>query len=72
MNESKFSLTQSGNLTALVGLIVMLLKLFNVNIAETEIQSFIGAFVVIVGIIISWVGRWRAGGLYLSGFRRKE
>jgi len=69
MNESKFSLTQSGNLTALVGLIVMLLKLFNVNIAETEIQSFIGAFVVIVGIIISWIGRYRKGDLKLSGFR---
>ena len=65
-----FSLTQSGNLVAFAGLIVIVLKLFGIDIAEEEIQSFIGAFVVIIGIIVSWIGRYRVGDLKINGVRK--
>jgi len=61
-----YSLTQGGNLTVVVGLIVMVLQHFNINIATDEVTQI----VIAVGVVISWFGRYRQGDIKLSGFRK--
>ena len=65
-----FSLTQSGNLTVIIGMIMLILKYFQINIAEEEIQILIGGVLAVAGVVVSWVGRWRVGDLSLGGFRK--
>jgi hypothetical protein len=65
-----YSLTQAGNLTALVGLLAMILKYFHINISEDEVQAVIGGIMTLSGIIISWIGRYRQGDIKLSGFKK--
>ena len=62
-----FSLTQSGNYVALIS---FLLGLFNVNIGSEEVSKFVEAILVIVGLAVSWYGRYRKGDLRLSGARK--
>ena len=64
-----FSLTQSGNLTVIIGMIMLILKYFQINIAEEEIQILIGGVLAVAGVVVSWIGRYRAGGITLGGFR---
>lgn len=63
---SSYSLTQGGNLAALVGLINIVLKYFNISIASDEVSTIL----IGIGIVISWIGRYRQGDLKLSGFRK--
>ena len=62
-----FSLTQTGNYVALIG---FFLGLFKVNIATEEIGKFVEAAMILIGLIVSWVGRYRQGDLTLLGFRK--
>lgn len=67
-----YSLTQAGNLTALAGFIVLIAKAFKPELAisESEITTILASIGSIVGIIISWIGRYRAGGVTKVGFKR--
>ena len=65
-----YSLTQGGNLAAFIGVILLVLNHFNINIAQDEIEVLIGGIVAVVGIATSWYGRWRKGDLKLGGARR--
>ena len=67
---SKFSLTQGGNLTVIIGMVMLILKYFQINIAEEEIQILIGGVLAVAGVVVSWIGRWRIGDLSLGGFRK--
>lgn len=62
-----FSLTQAGNYVALISFV---LGLFKVNIATEEISSFIQAAGVLVGLAVSWYGRYRKGDLTVVGSRK--
>mgnify|MGYP001588901041 CR=1 FL=1 len=66
----KFSVTQSGNLIALAGFIVMVLHHYQINIAQEDIVAILGGIITIVGIARSWYGRYRQGDLTLAGFRK--
>ena len=69
--ESKFSLTQSGNLAVAAGFIVMILRHYRIEfISESEIIAVLGGLAVAVGVVVSWVGRYRAGGIDKLGFRK--
>ena len=65
-----YSLTQAGNITALAGVLALILKAFNVDIAESEIVTLLSGIVAVLGIVISWVGRYRKGDLTLGGFKK--
>lgn len=65
-----YSLTQAGNITALVGVLVLLANAFNINIAREEIEAAVGAIASLIGIGISWYGRFRQGDLRASGVRK--
>ena len=68
--ESKFSLTQKGNLVAVAGLTSMVLHHYRIDIAEDEIVAVLGGIITAIGIIVSWIGRYRKGDLTLGGFRK--
>lgn len=61
------SLTQAG---VYVNVIVLLLQIFNVNIAPEEVQKFAEAILVVVGLGMAWYGRYRKGDLTKLGFRK--
>lgn len=65
-----YSLTQSGNLATILGMIMLVLKFYNINIAQEELQTVIGGLLSIAGVIVSWIGRYRVGDLTKLGFRK--
>ncbi len=65
-----YSLTQGGNLAVILGMVMLVLKYFNINIAEEEIQILIGGILAVAGVVVSWVGRFRKGDLTIGGFRK--
>ena len=67
-----YSLTQAGNLTAFAGLVVFLVRQFlGFEIVQEDVQKGIEAVVLLVGIVTSWIGRYRKGDLTLGGFKRQ-
>lgn len=62
------SLTQSGNAVALAGLLSEILSSFGVAIVADDISKVI----IAVGIVISWIGRYRKGDLTVLGFRKDK
>jgi hypothetical protein len=65
-----YSVTQAANIGAFVGVIVLLLNFFKINITQEEVQTLIGAAITIGSIIISFINRWRKGDIKLSGFKK--
>lgn len=61
------SLAQTGNYVALIS---FLLGLFKVNIATEEVSKIVEAITVVIGICISWYGRYRQGDLTVLGARK--
>ena len=69
--ESKYSLTQGGNLAVIAGFIVLVLRHYRIEfISESEIIAVLGGLVVVGGVIASWYGRFRRGDLTIGGFRK--
>ena len=66
-NKTMYSLTQGGNLIALSGLISKIVNLiFGIDIIPSEIE----ALLIAIGIVVSWIGRFRIGDISLAGFRK--
>jgi cell division protein FtsX len=65
-----YSLTQAGNLTALVGVVMFLLNHFGIAIPEDELLAVVTGIASVVGILISWIGRYRKGDLTIAGTRK--
>lgn len=67
--DSNYSTTQTTNLTAIVGVIVLVLNHFKINIGSDELTLVIGAVLSIGGVVSNWVHRYSKGDLTLGGFR---
>ena len=55
------SVTQTANYVALAGLIVPVLKLFGLELAETDVATLISAGLILGGIVTSLVNRYQKG-----------
>jgi len=64
-----YSTIQAANLSAIVGVIMLLLNIFKIQITQEEVQTLIGGLLAVAGIIISFISRYRKGDLKLSGVR---
>ena len=66
----KYSMTQSGNIVVFVGIVGMILRHYRIVIPEDEITALIVGATALVGLVVSWIGRYRKGDLTLGGFRK--
>jgi hypothetical protein len=66
----EYSSTQANNLTAIVGVIVLILNQFNINIGSEELMAVIGGLLSVIGIANNWIKRYKRGDLTLGGFRK--
>lgn len=69
MQTPSFSMTQSGNVVAFI---MFMTELFKINVTNSEVETVVKAVIGVVGVIISWVGRYRKGDLTLAGFRKRS
>lgn len=66
----QYSTTQATNIASIAGTICLLLGLFKVNIAPTEVEAVIGAVLTLGGIGMNWYHRYQKGDITLGGFRK--
>ena len=65
-----FSTTQASNITILAGFLVMVARHYRWDIAQEEIVALLGGLAVAVGVIVSFVSRYRKGDLTIIGARK--
>lgn len=68
--KGSFSLTQGGNIISFVALIMFILHLFKINITQAEVEAVVNAVILLTGIIISWIGRYRQGDINIAGVKK--
>lgn len=68
---NNFSITQTTNFVALAGAIVVIAKLFKVELDQPQIEALLGAVAVIIATVISFVNRYKKGDVTLAGVKRK-
>ena len=65
-----YSMTQAGNLTAFAALIVFVFRMFNFDVAHSDMLDLVNAVAIAGGIVVSYVGRFRKGDLKVTGGRK--
>lgn len=68
---NNFSITQATNFVALAGAIVVIAKLFKVDLDPSQIEALLGASAVIIATVISFINRYKKGDVTLAGVKRK-
>lgn len=66
-NKKYMSETQKTNYTAIIGVIVLILNHFNVNIGSDEIMALIGGVLAVYGIVANWYHRYQKGDITFAG-----
>ena len=69
---NNLSLTQVGNYTAFIPVIILVLKQFNIIVSADEITNIITALMAVGGILVSIYGRYRQGDVNLLGKKTEE
>lgn len=67
---NNFSTTQATNITAIIGVFIIVLKYLHINIAESELQELVGAIIAAIGIIMNFWHRYKKGDLRIIGVRK--
>jgi hypothetical protein len=65
-----YSQTQTTNIASIVGVLVLLLNHFGINIAGEELTTLIGGVIAVSGVAMNWIHRYKKGDITLSGFRK--
>lgn len=63
------SVTQVGNYTAFIPVVILLLGQFDIKVTESELTNLIASVFAVVGIITSIYGRYRQGDVSLLGVK---
>jgi hypothetical protein len=63
------SMTQSGNMIALVAFLGLVLSKYGVNVSAADLTTIIAGLAVLGGIVTSFVGRYRHGDISLLGVK---
>jgi len=64
------SITQLSNYSAFIGVIMIVLEHYHINIAQEELQTILGAILSVIGILTNWYNRYSKGDLSLGGFHK--
>ena len=65
-----YSTTQHTNLASIIGVVVLILNHFKINIGSEELTALVGAVLAVGGIVMNWWHRYQKGDLTLGGFRK--
>lgn len=63
----QYSTTQATNIASFVGIIVLILNHFKVNIGSDELTAVIGGILSAGGVIMNWIHRYKKGDITLGG-----
>lgn len=63
------SVTQAGNYTAFIPVVILLLNQFDIKITESDVATLIASIVAVVGVLTSIYGRYRQGDVSISGVK---
>lgn len=63
------SVTQVGNYTAFIPVIIILLNQFDIKVTESELTNLIASIVAVIGVITSIYGRYRQGDVSMLGVK---
>lgn len=63
------SVTQAGNYTAFIPVIILLLNQFDVKVTENDLTTLIASIVAVVGVLTSIYGRYRQGDVNMAGVK---
>lgn len=66
-----YSTTQATNIASVVGVIVLILNHFHINISNDEVSIVFGGILSVGGVILNWVHRYKKGDITLGGFRKQ-
>ena len=66
----EYSTTQTTNIASIVGVVVLILNHFHVNIAGEELTALIGGALAVAGVVMNWVHRYQKGDLTVAGFKK--
>jgi len=66
----EISTTQTTNYTAIVGVIVLILNHFKINIGSDEIMTLIGGAMAIGGVLTNFWHRYQKGDITFAGVRK--
>lgn len=69
---NNISVTQAGNFTALIPVIILILAQFDVKITESEVSTMVASFIALGGIFGSIWGRYRRGDVNMLGIKQGE
>jgi hypothetical protein len=64
-----YSLTQAGNYSTLISLIVLFAPKFGVNISESDVTVLVTSVIALVGVLTSIYGRYRQGDVTILGVK---
>lgn len=64
-----FSVTQTTNYASALGIIVLILQHFHINIASDEITTLVGGVLSAGGVISNWYHRYQKGDLTATGVK---
>jgi len=66
----EYSTTQSTNIASIIGVVVLILNHYKINIGSEELTAFVGAAFAIGGVVMNWIHRYKKGDLTLGGFKK--
>lgn len=66
----EYSTTQTTNIASIIGVIVLILQHFKINIGSEELTALIGGALAVGGVIANWWHRYQKGDLTLGGFKK--
>lgn len=65
------SLTQAGNYTAFIPVLILVLNMFGITVTESEMAQIITGAVAIGGLLVSIYGRYRQGDVSVLGVKEQ-
>lgn len=64
------STTQVTNYATIIGVVVMILNHYHINIASDEIDTLVAGILAVGGVLMNFWHRYQRGDLKLSGARK--
>lgn len=65
------SLTQAGNYTAFIPVLILVLNMFGITVTESELAQIITGAVAIGGLLVSIYGRYRQNDVNIFGVKEQ-